>query len=124
MEKMTGQRQRAWIRQLAWALLILCVVFLLVWGALEAGGADFFFEVLGNIFDSKALMATLSKPQYAIAAFLALTIIVFMETGLLIGFFLPGDSLLVTAGLICANSDWSLPLLLVTLCLAAIVGDS
>ena len=31
--------------------------------------------------------------------------IVFAETGLLIGFFLPGDSLLVTAGLVCSNPE-------------------
>ena len=59
-----------------------------------------------------------------IAAFVALNIIVFTETGLLVGFFLPGDSLLVTAGLVCSTSNWSLPLLLVTLCAAAIIGDS
>src|SRR5205085_1181805 len=53
-------------------------------------------------------------------------VIVLVETGLLVGFFLPGDSLLVTAGLIAANPQcgWSVPLLLVTLSLSAIVGDS
>lgn len=71
-------------------------------------------------------METLSQPQYAIAAFVVMNVIVFVETGLLIGFFLPGDSLLVTAGLIASNpeSGWSLPLLLGTLSLSAIVGDS
>jgi len=57
--------------------------------------------------------------------YLALTIIVFTETGLLAGFFLPGDSLLVTAGLIAAVDPsmniWVLNLLL---CLAAIAGDT
>ena len=37
---------------------------------------------------------------------LALIAIVFTETGLLIGFFLPGDSLLVTAGLLVATGDF------------------
>ena len=50
--------------------------------------------------------------------------IVFTETGLLVGFFLPGDSLLVTAGLVAAagglNVWWINGLLIV----AAIVGDS
>jgi len=50
--------------------------------------------------------------------------IVFTETGLLVGFFLPGDSLLVTAGLVAAagglNIWWVNGLLIV----AAIVGDS
>jgi membrane-associated protein len=68
----------------------------------------------------------LSSPQYTIVAFLALNIIVFTETGLLIGFFLPGDSLLVITGLACANEhcQWNMPLLLITLSLSAIIGDS
>jgi membrane-associated protein len=86
----------------------------------------FFWQVLSNLFNSRALMATLSQPEYTVAAFVALNVIVFVETGLLVGFFLPGDSLLVTAGLICSNPacDWPLPLLLVTLCASAVVGDS
>ena len=35
--------------------------------------------------------------------------IVFAETGLLAGFFLPGDSLLVTAGVVCAGAFPGLP---------------
>jgi membrane-associated protein len=69
-------------------------------------------------------MRILGRPEYVIASFLILNLIVFTETGLLVGFFLPGDSLLVTAGLVCYNSGWNLPLLLTTLCLSAIVGDS
>ena len=55
----------------------------------------------------------------------ALVAIVFAETGLLAGFFLPGDSLLVTAGLVAAGEG---PLhigwLIVLLSAAAIAGDS
>lgn len=55
----------------------------------------------------------------------ALTAIVFAETGLLIGFFLPGDSLLVTAGLVAALDGvlniWILSALLIA---AAIIGDT
>lgn len=55
----------------------------------------------------------------------ALTAIVFAETGLLIGFFLPGDSLLVTAGLVSAV-DGTLNIWILTglLTAAAIVGDT
>ncbi len=60
-------------------------------------------------------MATLAKPEMTVAAFIALNLIVFTETGLLIGFFLPGDSLLVTAGLVASSTGWNLPLLIVTL---------
>ena len=54
-----------------------------------------------------------------------LVLIVFAETGLLAGFFLPGDSLLVTAGLLAAVEGtvnlWTLNFLL---SLAAIIGDT
>jgi membrane-associated protein len=59
-----------------------------------------------------------------------LVAIIFAETGLLVGFFLPGDSLLVTAGLYCTSANpEAKPLLdIVTLNLlaiiAAIVGDT
>ena len=54
-----------------------------------------------------------------------LILIVFAETGLLVGFFLPGDSLLVTAGFLAATTDvLSIWPVVVTLSLAAIVGDS
>lgn len=81
-------------------------------------------EVLANLFHSQALMATLSQPDFTVTAFVVLALIVFTETGLLIGFCLPGDSLLVTAGLVCWTSGWNLPLLLAILCAAAILGDS
>ena len=51
-------------------------------------------------------------------------LIIFAETGLLLGFFLPGDSLLITAGLFGARGDLSLPLLLATLIPAAIIGNA
>ncbi len=88
--------------------------------------ADFIQAVVRNLFNTEGLMRTLGQPEFTIAAFITLNVIVFVETGLLIGFFLPGDSLLVTAGLICASPycGWSLPLLLLTLCLSAIIGDT
>jgi membrane-associated protein len=86
----------------------------------------FFIQVIQNLFDSEGLMRTLAQPEYVALAFIALNVIVFTETGLLVGFFLPGDSLLVTAGLVCANpvAEWNVWLLIVTLCVSAIVGDS
>lgn len=81
-------------------------------------------EVCSHLFNSGELMHTLSKPGFEMAALVAITVIVFTETGLLIGFFLPGDSLLVTAGLVAYLGGWNLPLVLVVLCIAAIVGDT
>jgi membrane-associated protein len=55
---------------------------------------------------------------------LGILAIVFVESGLLIGFLLPGDSLLFTAGLLSANDKLpDLWVLLVTIPLAAIAGD-
>ena len=59
-----------------------------------------------------------------IAGFYGLILIVFAETGLLAGFFLPGDSLLITAGLFAARGDLDIYTLVPALTLAAIVGDA
>lgn len=56
--------------------------------------------------------------------YVALAIIVFTETGLMIGFFLPGDSLLVTAGLFAAKGDLNIVVLNVLLMACAIAGDA
>lgn len=49
--------------------------------------------------------------------------IVFVETGLFVGFFLPGDSLLVTAGILAGAGQLTLAWLLVPVSLCAIAGD-
>jgi len=56
--------------------------------------------------------------------YVVLTAIVFTETGLLIGFFLPGDSLLITAGLVAATGALDIWWLNVFLVAAAVAGDS
>ncbi len=60
----------------------------------------------------------------AAAGHVALILIVFAETGLAAGFFLPGDSLLVVAGLFAAKGDLNVFVLLSTLFVAAVVGDA
>jgi len=54
---------------------------------------------------------------------IGITGIVFVETGLFFGFFLPGDSLLVTAGILAAAGQLDIAWLLVFPTLAAIAGD-
>jgi len=50
--------------------------------------------------------------------------IIFVETGLLIGFFLPGDSLLFSAGLVAgARDDINIAFLIFSIFLAAFIGD-
>ncbi len=56
--------------------------------------------------------------------YVVLTAIVFTETGLLIGFFLPGDSLLITAGLVAAAGHLNIWWVNALLIVAAVVGDS
>jgi len=50
--------------------------------------------------------------------------IIFAESGLLIGFFLPGDSLLFGLGLLTSQGHFSLPIVIILGCLGAITGDS
>ena len=59
-----------------------------------------------------------------IAGLIGLIAIVFAETGLMVGFFLPGDSLLITAGLFAAKGDLNIWTLNISLILAAIIGDA
>jgi membrane-associated protein len=49
--------------------------------------------------------------------------IVFAETGLFLGFFLPGDSLLFVAGFLASQGIFSLPLLVIGIFLSAVVGN-
>ena len=50
--------------------------------------------------------------------------VIFVETGLLLGFFLPGDSLLFSAGLVAAaRNDINVVVLVFTVFLAAFIGD-
>jgi len=55
---------------------------------------------------------------------IGLVAVVFAETGLMVGFFLPGDSLLVTAGLFAARGDLDIVWLNLALMAAAIAGDA
>ena len=55
---------------------------------------------------------------------LGLFFITFAESGLFFGFFLPGDSLLFTAGFLASQDVFNLPLLLLILFLGAILGDN
>lgn len=58
------------------------------------------------------------------AGYTGMAAIIFAETGLLIGFFLPGDSLLVSAGLLASQGYIDVWLLGVVLSIAAVVGDT
>ena len=65
------------------------------------------------------------NPESLIETFgtLGIFAIVFAESGLLFGFFLPGDSLLFTAGLLASRGFSNVALLMVGCSIAAIAGD-
>ena len=79
-------------------------------------------ELLSEFFDRLRDLPALVQW----AGYVGLTAIIFAETGLLVGFFLPGDSLLVTAGLLAADPSFGLNVWLLgaILMVAAIVGDT
>lgn len=58
------------------------------------------------------------------AGYIGITAIIFAESGLLIGFFLPGDSLLFTAGFLASQGKLNIWILVVLSIIAAVVGDS
>lgn len=62
--------------------------------------------------------------KLGVYVYVGLFFIIFAETGLAVGFFLPGDSLLVVAGLFAAAGKLDLTILLVSLFIAAVVGDA
>ncbi len=62
--------------------------------------------------------------KLGIYVYFGLFFIIFAETGLAVGFFLPGDSLLVVAGLFAAAGKLNLWIMWVSLFIAAVVGDA
>jgi membrane-associated protein len=56
--------------------------------------------------------------------YIGLFVIVFAETGLLVGFFLPGDTLLITTGLLVERGHFEWWILIPVLVVAAILGDA
>lgn len=77
---------------------------------------EWLWNLFHRIYDVEALVR--------VGGLTALIAIVFVETGLFVGFFLPGDSLLVTAGLFAATGHLDLWSIFLFVSLAAIVGDT
>lgn len=84
---------------------------------------DFNFIIDLFLHFDKYLNAVLN--QYNVLAYVLLFIIIFIETGLVIMPFLPGDSLLFAAGAIAAaGGPINIPILLILLYIAAVSGDT
>jgi len=78
-------------------------------------------EIFSHLYDVEYVIKLAC--DYGIA-YTVLTIFVFAETGMLVGFFLPGDSLLVTAGIFASRGDLNILVLLSLLIPATLLGDS
>lgn len=69
-------------------------------------------------------MSAISPEAIAHAGVFVVALVIFAESGLLVGFFLPGDSLLFTAGFLASQGIINIHLLALTCFIGAVVGDS
>ena len=78
---------------------------------------EHFWEHLQNLTDAHSIIRN--------GGFFLLLLVVFAETGLFFGFFLPGDYLLVLAGLLCAMGVLHMPIavLVLSLIIAGVLGN-
>ncbi len=81
-------------------------------------------DFLRTLTDPDRLIHLLSTLLSGWVGYAALFAIVFSETGLLIGFFLPGDSLLFTVGVVAGAGSLDIVLVNIVLMSAAMIGDS
>jgi membrane-associated protein len=81
-------------------------------------------EFLRSLTDPEKLLHLVSVVLSGWYGYAALFAIVFAETGLLVGFFLPGDSLLFTVGVVAGAGGLDIVWVNVVLMAAAMLGDS
>jgi len=81
-------------------------------------------EFLRSLTDPERLIHLLSTMLSGWLGYTALFAVVFSETGLLVGFFLPGDSLLFTVGVVAGAGHLDIALVNLVLICAAMAGDS
>jgi len=81
-------------------------------------------DFLRALTDPERLIQLLSGFMAGWLGYALLFAIVFSETGLLVGFFLPGDSLLFTVGVVAGAGDLNIVIVNLVLMSAAIIGDS
>jgi membrane-associated protein len=79
-----------------------------------------FFDMILHVDQTLGMLLA----QYGIYVYAVLFAIVFCETGLVVLFFFPGDTLLFIAGAFCATGQMSYPLLLALLITAAVTGNT
>ncbi|HEX4607433.1 MAG TPA: VTT domain-containing protein [Urbifossiella sp.] len=77
-----------------------------------------------NLPHPERYVEALKAPGVMWTAFASVNLIVFTETGLLIGFLLPGDSLLVVTGIVARTAEWPVLPLMLSLIVMAVAGDT
>ncbi len=80
-------------------------------------------ELLHSLTNPDQLIQLLSTTMNGWAGYLLLFCIVFAESGLLVGFFLPGDSLLFTVGIVAGAGKLEIGMIIALLAAASILGD-
>jgi membrane-associated protein len=80
-------------------------------------------DFLGTLTNPERLIELLSTAMSGWAGYAMLTGIVFAETGLLVGFVLPGDSLLFTIGVVAGAGELNLVVIVLLLICASMLGD-
>ena len=82
-----------------------------------------FLEFLRTLTDPEKLISFLSSVVTGWYGYLLLFLIVFAETGLLVGFIFPGDSLLFTIGVVAGAGGLDIGVICAVLVVASILGD-
>jgi membrane-associated protein len=82
-----------------------------------------FLEFLRTLTDPEKLISFLSSVVTGWYGYLLLFLVVFAETGLLVGFIFPGDSLLFTVGVVAGAGGLDIGVILFVLVVASILGD-
>ncbi len=83
----------------------------------------FVLEVWRSLTDPDQLIHLLTQVLTGWLGYGLLAFVVFAETGLLVGLFLPGDSLLFTVGVVCGAGDLDIVKITALLVIASIAGD-
>jgi membrane-associated protein len=81
-------------------------------------------DFVRSLTDPERLIQLLSTLLSGWLGYAALFGVVYSETGLLVGFFFPGDSLLFTVGVVAGAGQLNIALVIVVLASAALLGDS
>jgi len=82
-----------------------------------------FLEFLRTLTDPEKLISFLSSVVTGWYGYLLLFLIVFAETGLLVGFIFPGDSLLFTIGVVAGAGGLDIGVICAVLVVASVLGD-